>query len=140
MGFSIDKNAFQQMDDKVARLSGQPLIPEAFRGDALAVCETLRLSLDAVGETVLALRQTTRATKRTKNFECIYEQLRGKLCEVFGKNYMQPHSISGSNDALALQAIRKAKRGRPTGLSGLQMGHGATEGRSASAVYEAAVD
>ena len=96
------------MDDKVARLSGQPLIPQAFRGDE--VCETLRLSLDAVGETVLALRQTIRATKRKRNFECFYDQFRGKLCEVFGKNYMQPHSIS--NDAL--QAIRQAKRGRPT--------------------------
>ena len=121
MGFSIDKNAFQQMDDKVARLSGQPLIPEAFRGDE--VCQTLRRSLFAVGDTVHALRETIRATKRTNKFECIYEQFRGKLCEVFGNNYMQPHSIS--NDAL--QAIRRAKRGRPTGLAGIQMGHGTTD-------------
>ena len=45
------------------------------------------------------------------------------MCEGFGKNYMQPHSIS--NDAL--QAIRQAKRGRPTGLSALHMGHGTTD-------------
>jgi hypothetical protein len=44
---------------------------------------------------------------------------------------MQPHSIS--NDAL--QAIRQAKRGRPTGLSGLQMGHGTTEGTLGQAQF-----
>ncbi len=84
-----------------------------------------------MGDTVHALRETIRATKRKNDFECVYEQLRGKLCEAFDKNYMQPHSISNE----ALQAIRKAKRGRPTGLSGLQMGHGTTEGTLGQAQF-----